>query len=365
MQYECIPARDLAAGLVEAWDALHRSSPQFESPFLSPWFSKAVATVRDDVFVTVIEEDGQPVGFFPFQRRGRRAGPVTGMLCDCQAVVVRPGTNWSPIGLLRSSGLSVWEFDHLLAEQTQVEPFAENRDGSPIIRLKGGFDAYAQGQKSAGSRQLEQLMRKRRKLEREHGGSDNVRFEAVSSQRRALQQVIDWKIDQCERTGTPEFFRESWAVEMVEHLLAQQTPGCAGALSVLWVGDEIAAAHFGIRSRGVWHWWFPTYSQEWSRYSPGKLLLLELCEHVAGSSTSQHTIDLGKGDDTYKTCFANDAYPLLEGCVSRDPAYTAFRSVKRKTVDWARTSPVLLPVRQLRRALKKSPPSLGSQDHRR
>jgi CelD/BcsL family acetyltransferase involved in cellulose biosynthesis len=208
-------------------------------------------------------------------------------------------------------------------------------------------------------------MRKRRKLEREHGGPDNIRFEAISSDQRALRKVIEWKISQCERTGTPVFFREAWAVEMIERLLAQEAPGCAGALSVLWVGDEVAAAHFGIRSRGVWHWWFPTYSEEWSQYSPGKLLLLETCGHVADSTTSWHTIDLGKGDDSYKASFANAAYPLLEGSVSLGSAYHTLRSAKRRTMDWARTSPILLPIRQFRRAFKDSPLLTGFRSHRR
>lgn len=352
MRYECIPAGQLDAGLTEAWDTLHRSSSQFDSPFLSPWFARAVAKVRDDVFVTVIEDGGQPIGFFPYQRRGRRAEPVAGILCDVQAVLTRPGTIWSPVDLLRSSGLSTWDFDHLLPDQKDLLPFVERHDESPVIRLGMGFDAYALEQKHSGARQLENMMRKRRKLERENGGPENVRFEAVSKDQRALQKVIEWKIRQCERTGTPVFFREAWAVEMVEVLLAQETPGCAGALSVLWVGDEIAAAHFGIRSRGIWHWWFPTFSEEWSRYSPGKLLLLETCKLVADSTTSWHTIDLGKGDDAYKASFANSAYPLVEGCVSLSKVNTIFRSMKRNAAVWARTSPVTQPIRRLRRALR-------------
>lgn len=346
IRYEVIPGRDLDERLIGAWDAVQRTHDVYASPYLSPWFARAVAGVRNDVYVTTLEDAGRPVGFFPHQRSGARGVPIAGTLNDCQAVVVNPAAEWSPSDLVRESGLRLWDFDHLLAAQEPFRAYARRHDVSPIIRLGDGFAAYEQDRKAAGSRRIEQLQRKWRKLEREHA---SVRFEACSRDVSALRRVIEWKLAQCERTGAPVFFREHWTVELVERLLAQDEPGCAGALSVVWIGDEVAAAHFGMRSRTLWHWWFPTYADAWSGYSPGALLLLKLCAHVASPETPQHTIDLGKGDDAYKPSFANDAVPLLEGHVSRGSAYAVARSAKRGAIAWAKHTPLLAPVRSARR----------------
>jgi CelD/BcsL family acetyltransferase involved in cellulose biosynthesis len=355
MRYEAIPASEIDEGLICAWETFQCRQPCFDSPFLSPWFTKIVASVRDDIFVTVLEDGGEIVGFFPHQRRNRRALPVAGRLNDCQAVIVSPGTIWSPIDLLSASKLDVWHFDHQIAAQEEFSLFTTRREQSPIIQLENGFEDYVKQQKRARSGRIEQLRRKRRKLRRENGGDCNVRFEATSLDDRALREVIERKIKQCERTGHPVFFRERWAVELVERLLAQDQPGCVGALSVLSVGEEIAAAHFGIRSRHVWHWWFPTYSPKWSQYSPGQLLLLNLCEHVGDTTVQQHTIDLGRGDEPYKGHFANSAYPLIEGHVASRLPYKVVYSVKASMASWARKRPAFQHLRTLRRKIKRSP----------
>ncbi|MEM1066237.1 MAG: GNAT family N-acetyltransferase [Pseudomonadota bacterium] len=354
MRYVALPARSLGSAHIAAWQALHIEEPRFASPFFSPHFTLAVAEGSDDVYVIVIERDGVPVGFLPYerQRRGRRhAGPVGSILNDCQGAITAPGLAWSPSQALRASGLSLWDFDHLIADDGPLAPYGRADGASPLITLDAGIDGYAAERRAAGSRQLEQVRRKWRKLIREEG-SDRVRFEAVSRDRTAFEAVIRHKIEQCERTGSPVFFRERWARVMVERLRDLSAPGCTGALSVLWVGDRVAAAHFGLRSGRYWHWWFPVYDPAFARYSPGKLLLLKLCEHVASVETSETAIDLGKGDETYKASFSNAEYPLREGYVAVASPYAAVREAKRASVAWARETPLLAHVRDLRRSFK-------------
>ncbi|MDJ0638044.1 MAG: GNAT family N-acetyltransferase [Paracoccaceae bacterium] len=351
MRYECVPARELDGSTLSAWQDLLGILSQFNSPFLSPWFTRTVAEVRDDVFVTLIEDGQKLVGFFPHQRRGKRALPVAGILNDCHAAVVHPGADWSPKEMLRASDVNLWDFSHLLGAQSEFRPFAKTIVDAPIIRLSNGFDAYLRERKDAGSKQIDQIRRKRRKLVRECGGEANVRFEPLSRDTAAMRQMIDWKIAQCERTGTPVFFREPWAVELIERLLRLETKGCKGALSVLRVGDDPAAVHFGIRSKSTWHWWFPTYSESWSSYSPGKILLLDLCEYVADPNRSQTRIDLGAGDDAYKASFENGHYTVMTGHLSLGSPYAAVRSAKNGIFDWARKAPLLSPVRKAKRLM--------------
>ena len=83
---------------------------------------------------------------------------------------------------------------------------------------------------------------------------------------------------------------------------------------MLRVNGNVAAAHFGIRSSTTLHWWFPVYSHTLSAYTPGGILLLELARQCP--SMGCNIIDLGRGDDAYKSSFKDHDIPLLEGHVS-------------------------------------------------
>src|SRR5258707_3012366 len=46
---------------------------------------------------------------------------------------------------------------------------------------------------------------------------------------------------------------------LMSRLLHTRDPAFAGILSTVHIGDDLVAAHFGIRADGVLHWWFPVY----------------------------------------------------------------------------------------------------------
>ena len=64
-----IPAKELTPDLVEAWSRRQRAGAEVDSPFFRPEYTLAVAAQRDDVFVAVVEQQGEPVGFLPYQER--------------------------------------------------------------------------------------------------------------------------------------------------------------------------------------------------------------------------------------------------------------------------------------------------------
>lgn len=82
-------------------------------------------------------------------------------------------------------------------------------------------------------------------------------------------------------------------------------------LSVLYAGDQVAALHLGMRSRSIWHYWFPSYNQQLKNYSPGLIPLLKMAE--SAESLGLQAIDLGKGGEKYKQQAMNHAVPLIEG----------------------------------------------------
>src|SRR5262249_12618687 len=87
----------------------------------------------------------------------------------------------------------------------------------------------------------------------------------------------------------------------------------AGMLAALYVGDQLAAAHFGIRSDGTLYYWFPAFNPKFAKYSPGWLLIVFLLRHLREIGCD--TLDFGPGSEKYKEYFANAAIPVRRGFV--------------------------------------------------
>ena len=62
-----VSARELGQVELDRWASIAESDPRLSNPFLRPEFTLAVADVRDDVRVGMLERDDTLVGFFPFQ----------------------------------------------------------------------------------------------------------------------------------------------------------------------------------------------------------------------------------------------------------------------------------------------------------
>jgi CelD/BcsL family acetyltransferase involved in cellulose biosynthesis len=302
---------ELTAQQVACWTELQEAAAGLESPYFRPEFTLDVAAVRKDAEVAVFERGGEPVGFLPFQRTGWAVGrPVGWPLCDFQGAIVSPEVDWDPVEMVRTCGLSVWEFDHLLVEQARFAPHHVARADSPYIDLSGGFDAYVAERRRAGSALMTQVLRKARKAERELG---SLRFEAHADDPAVLATLIAWKRAQYQRTDARDVLGYRWVRALIERILARRDPAFRGLLSALYVGDRLAAVHLGMRSRRTLHWWFPAYDRELEEYSPGLLLLVEIAR--AAPSLGVARIDLGKGMERYKRSLMSGAIPLAEGSV--------------------------------------------------
>ncbi len=348
MKITRIHAAELDAPLCRRWRALQAANPALVNPYFSVEYTQSVAAVRDDVFVGVIEADGEVQGFFPHQRKSAQvAGPVGGRLSDYQGVIAADGFQFDAEALVRACGLKIWDFDHLVAAQSSFEPYASVRDESPIMAIGDGFQRYLEQRKAAGSQRLTQLQRKGRKFERELGA---LRFEVHSHDPKAFAQVLQWKSEQCRRTGVPDFMTWGWTTAMLEQIWARDSAAFAGMLSVLWHEDDVVAAHFGMRSETVCHWWFPTYNDAYAKHSPGGILLLRLAEAMAAAGLRH--IDLGKGEDAYKPAFATDAIPLLEGSVMLPSWATTLRRTRTGANAFLRESRLLHPARATYRSLR-------------
>lgn len=317
MKIDVVSVNELGAGELSDWSQIQHERSDLASPFLSHNFAAACARVRPRTRVAVFTDDAGVTGYFPFESGRAGFGRALGQgFSDLQGLVAPVTAAIDPRALLRASGLRAWQFDHLIASQEHWLAGAPHRwreDTSPVVDLTDGWPVYEQALRKASSSLQSTTARRRRGLERDHG---LVTFTFSEPDHAVLDQVLRWKSDQYRRTGRRDVFAEPGMKRLVHDLLDTQDSEFAAPLAVLRAGNEIVAAHLGLRSPAILAWWFPVYATRFSRYSPGLILCLEVLRAMGDQGL--HVLDLGKGDEPYKQRLANAEIPLLQGAVLRD-----------------------------------------------
>lgn len=332
---------ELTGGPTAHWSELQGQDAALASPFFHPEFTAAVDDVRNDVYVSVLEDGGTPMGFFPFQRGRLPVGaPVGGGRSNYHGVIAPADADWEPISLVRASGLRIWDFHHLPASQVPFGAFFATTGDSYCIDISEGFDAYARARREAGSRMIPRMREKARRMERELGALRLVPHDGDSD---VLRATMAWKSRQYQRTGIVDNFSIPWNVNLLERLQATQTDSFGGMLVALYAGDELVAVDMGLRSRHVFHSWFPAYNEDLGRYSPGLVLFLLLLEQA--ESLGVRMIDLGKDHAPYKERMATGVVLLGEGSVLVPSTVATARRARRTVEGLIRRTPLSGPAR--------------------
>ncbi len=348
MQVRVVPGRQLTPDLVQRWSELQRGNPGLQSPYFRPEFTQVVAAVRDDVEVAVIEANSVPQAFLPFQRGALGAAqPVAGRLSDFHNWIASPDFRFDPQMLLARCGLRSFRFDHLLHAADCFQPYIFQHSRSPYLDLSQGF-AHYEANRRADNSEMATIKRKLSKLAREVGP---LRLEWSCQSKTVLQTLQHWKGEQYVRTGNVDLFSIDWIRALFDRLLQQPTPELSGKLTALYAGDRLVAAHLGMASDRVLHWWFPTYDRELGRYSPGLVLIYMMAQQANDFGIQR--IDLGKGDEEYKFRIATHVDQVAEGCVDALRTRQLLRLGWRAARDWVRNSPLRSTARIPYRMLKR------------
>ena len=333
---------DLTGAELDTWRSLRASNPVLDSPYFDPAFAAAVAASGVDVVVAVDGRGPELTRLLACHRDRSVLRPVGWPGADFQGPVLSPGTPFDPRELL-VDGVRSFEFDHWLPPCPDLEPWVETRAVSPYVDVAGGLDAYLARASRAGRDNIGQARRRAARAAREIGP---VTFCAQSTDTDALARVVELKRAQYAATGARDHFAVPSRRRLLSLLLETREPGCAGMLSTLHVGDVVVAAHFGIRSSNVLHWWFPVYDPAFARLAPGWMLLRELA--TVAPEIGIERIDLGRGDDEYKRRARTGEVEVLAGAVTATVTGRVGRRAGRAAVAAAKSSP-LAPV--LRRAV--------------
>lgn len=309
--------RDLDQALVKQWQAIVDANTRFASPYFSPCFSQAVASVRDDVEIAVFKNrSNELVGLLPFQRMtDSLVEPVGGRLNDVHGIVCpeheRP-QEWFP--LLQQLGITSFKHHAAIDADPLCAPSKFQQLQSHYLDLSDGWENYYRWAKS-NSRTIKRHGQKTRALSRDLG---EVRFEFHSDRLDVLNRMIELKRGKYQRTRTFDILSVQWAADLLRAIHGIEQANFRGLLSTLWAGDQLVAAHIGMISNDVLHYWFPVFDPRFSKYSPGTELLLRVAQQACEMGINK--LDLGYGDDDYKFRFANACESVTHGLVTQSNA---------------------------------------------
>jgi CelD/BcsL family acetyltransferase involved in cellulose biosynthesis len=332
---------------IDAWHGLRAGNPALDSPYFHPGFAAAVHANGRPVSVVVVRGvAGEVFALLPCHREGKRLRPVGWPGADFQGPVLAPDMKLCPTDLL-VDGVREFEFDHLLPQGPAFEPGIIASQPSPYLDTTGGLDGYLARASRTGKDNIAQARRRAAKAERTYGP---VRFTADVVDDAVLSRVIELKRAQYAATGGRDYFQQPDRIDLMHWLLHTRDPAFGGLLSTVHVGDHLLAAHFGMRSDHVLHWWFPVYDPAYAQLSPGWILLRELVAATPGLGVSR--IDLGRGDDEYKRRAKTGEILVSQGIVTRSSTRRMLRRARHTTINAAKESPVGPGLRRLARSLR-------------
>lgn len=293
------------------WIETVDKSSVLDSPYFRPEFAQIIGSHRSDARVAVVSSGGKTEAILAFhQKPGGVGAPIGGPISDYQGVIAAPDFEMNASELLSLSALTAFDFNHALASQEIFSDHAYLKTLSPVMDLSAGYQAWRADRKKAGASDVKNAERKSRKVEREVGPINLV----LNDERQAAwTNFTNWKNHAYDQMKKPSIFKTPWAAKVLEDIKASSGGEFAGLLTSLYAGDEMIAVHFGMRSKTAWHWWFPTYNPDFGKYSPGLILLNEMAKVC--EETGIRKIDLGRGDERYKSAFSNAFVEICEGAL--------------------------------------------------
>ena len=301
----------------DAWTQLLRESITSRWAFVSPTYAEAVNADLGPVEVLLFWQGDELVGVMPLQRAAGWLGrlgmrePVGRHMTDYFGILTRPEVRleWSP--LLRAAGIPCLHFTHLDESQAAHGLTGDNpRSGLRTRIHPDGGEAHWEYLRTQDRKLVNDTERRERKLVAEHGP---LRFEMQSaSPVQDLEALIKLKNAQYRRTGHDGgALLEPANARLLTRLLLSRDANCQPRLSVLRCEGRLVASHFGLQCGPMLHYWFPVYDNQFSAYSPGRILYRHIL--LAAQAHGIACIDRGEGDSPAKRDFANEEHRFFKG----------------------------------------------------
>ena len=107
-----------------------------------------------------------------------------------------------------------------------------------------------------------------------------MRFEILESGNEKLSIVFEAFFEQkrtrYQNTGAYDMLASDAARCFYSNVPMELGEGAKAQLTALFLDNLVLATHWGVVDKGRFYLLMPTFSQDWKRYSPGRLLLEHL-----------------------------------------------------------------------------------------
>ena len=335
MNFRLVPFDQLSADELADWQALRGAT--WDSPYFDPLYIAAVHAHRPVQVVLA------PGFILPLHISGSIATPAGSPGADFQGPILAPGVRFAPKALLQAAGVKMFKFDHLLDGCADLDPWVEERQSSPYIDMTGGLEGYLGRASKTGKDNITKARRLSAKAGRELGP---ITFVAASAESSDLDRVIEIKREQYQSTGVHDYFADPTRRDLLHRLHRDGM----GVLSTVRAGPHLIAAHFGIQSGRVLHWWFPVYDKNAAHLSPGWILLRELAQAAPAMGVTR--MDLGRGEGEFKRRAMTGSSTVCIGAVTSGAFRTAARKAIKTAIKAAKSSPLAPQLRALAKKLR-------------
>jgi len=350
IEAKLIKPSELTTADREAWEAFTDENPEYASPYFRLEFAECCEEARSDTRILVVRERGQIAGFLPMQMgKVGYARPLAGPLSDVHGVISEPGRDVDLRAWLKAGGVPLFEFHSALALQSCWDGHSKVQDGSWIIDMSDGYDAFESARAEAGPKAFRNIRSRRRKLEEVEGGFE---FRMEDERPEAFAAMLNWKSHQYRRTDVFDVFSVRWTQDLMSALMKKRSDRFRGVCSTLNIGGQIAAVHVGMASESRCQYWFPAYDPAFNKVSPGLLLLLEKVRFASEKGLT--SVELGPGDYDFKRNLGSWQVPLAQGCILTASAPATLRGAARALAGAVEKAPFGKAASLPRRALRKA-----------
>lgn len=187
----------------------------------------------------------------------------------------------------------------------KIAPFHEN---SYALKLTDTWEIYWQTKVKKKLRA--DSNRQRRRL----SGLGNLRFRTVTDpiEIEALTRtMIKQKRRRYRETGVPDLFDNPVYARFYQQVACNLQAAGYMHLAVFQLDDTILAIHWGMVHNGRFYFLFPTFAGgQWSKFSPGRLLLVYLLEQAFAEKLD--IFDFTIGGEAYKMDWCDTELRLYE-----------------------------------------------------
>ncbi len=286
---DIISHEHMGEDLRAVWQSLRASNPDLYSPYFDLAYTDHVASLREDVRIIVVTDQGRPVAMLPIQG-GRFAQPVGAPMTDYHGLICGPEYDFDLQDILGRAGIGSYHFSGLIGHGRAGE-------GQEVAAtdVSMGAEKWRAAKNKSYRRMLKDNNRRARKAEAEIG-EITAKFNVRDTQ--ALDQLLTWKRDKFAMTGKYDVLSIGWTEDLLHRLFAAQSPQLRCEMHVLYFDGRMAAADMGLTDGVTFHSWMVGYDADFQIYSPGSQLLEQLID--AAPELGYKTIDLGAGLEGYK-----------------------------------------------------------------